>query len=537
MNAMLNDESHHNTHGGSGNTGGIDEAAQSDAVRTTSTTQTTVTQTTTPQTTTTTRTTSDAATTSSPAAQNRRRPTSHSQRRHHKTQRPLHILLGVTGSIAAFKACQLASSLTKHGCEVRVMMTAAAQKFIGPASFDALTHTTTRTDMFPASEYAVSTDEYGDARVGVSHIEDAKWADMVVIAPATANVIAKFAYGLADDYLTSTVLAATCPKLVCPAMNVHMYENPATQRNIRICRELGFRFVDPTSGMLACQDVGKGRMAEPADIETVIGDILAETERATTPSGNATPAATATTPAAAPDTTPFLKGLNVLVTAGPTQEPLDPVRYLTNHSTGKMGYALAEAARDLGATVTLVSGPVSLPEPEGVNIVHVTTARDMFAAVSDSFEHADITVMAAAVGDFRAETASPQKIKKHGRTTLTLELVANPDILAWAGEHKRTDGSQTLCGFAMETEHLVENAARKLAEKHCDMLVANNLRDPGAGFATDTNVVTILTPAADADDPADESHNIADIERIGQMPKTELAKLILARLNGLRNRH
>ncbi|RSX48975.1 bifunctional phosphopantothenoylcysteine decarboxylase/phosphopantothenate--cysteine ligase CoaBC [Bifidobacterium callimiconis] len=520
MNAMLNDESHHNTHGGSGNT---NEVTQSVTTQTTSATQTSATQTSTSQTST--------AQTTAPAT-SRRRPTSHSAQRHHrKTQRPLHILLGVTGSIAAFKACQLASSLTKHGCEVRVMMTAAAQKFVGPASFDALTHTTTRTDMFPASEYAVSTDEYGDARVGVSHIEDAKWADMVVIAPATANMIAKFAYGLADDYLTSTVLAATCPKLVCPAMNVHMYENPATQRNIRICRELGFRFVDPTSGMLACQDVGKGRMAEPADIETVIGNILAETENATTPNGT-----TASARVSTPSTTPFLKGLNVLVTAGPTQEPLDPVRYLTNHSTGKMGYALAEAARDLGATVTLVSGPVSLPEPEGVNIVHVTTARDMFAAVSDNFKHADITVMAAAVGDFRAETASPQKIKKHGHTTLTLELVANPDILAWAGEHKRTDGSQTLCGFAMETEHLVENAARKLAEKHCDMLVANNLRDPGAGFATDTNVVTILTPADDTDDPADESHNIADIERIGQMPKTDLAKLILAKLNDLRTK-
>lgn len=471
---------------------------------------------------------------------NRRHSHSATQHRRRKTQRPIHILLGVTGSIAAFKACQLASSLTKHGCEVRVMMTAAAQRFVGPATFDALTHTTTRTVMFPDSEYAITTDEYGDTRVGVSHIEDAKWADMVVIAPATANVIAKFAYGLADDYLTSTVLAATCPKLVCPAMNVHMYENPATQRNIGICRELGFRFVDPTSGMLACQDVGKGRMAEPDDIETVIGEILAETLTGTGESkntddanANATTATGAATPTAV---TPSLKGLNVLITAGPTQEPLDPVRYLTNHSTGKMGYALAEAARDMGATVTLVSGPVALPEPQGMNIVHVTTARDMFAAVSDHFAHADITVMAAAVGDFRAENASPQKIKKHGRTTLTLELVANPDILAWAGEHKRADGSQTLCGFAMETEHLVENAARKLAEKHCDMLVANNLRDPGAGFATDTNVVTILTPATDTDDQNDESHNIADIERIGQMPKTELAKLILARLNGLRAR-
>ena len=430
--------------------------------------------------------------------------------KHSSGTRPRHILLGVTGSIAAFKACQLASNLTKHGNEVRVMMTDAATRFVGPVTFDSLTHTATRTAMFPASEYATYTDGFGEARVGVSHIEDAKWADAVVIAPATANVIAKFASGIADDYLTSTVLAATCPKLVCPAMNVHMYENPVTQRNIAECRELGFRFVDPTSGLLACQDVGRGRLAEPEDIERAI-DALFDDDAA--------------------DAAPLpLRGLEVLVTAGPTQEPLDPVRYLTNHSTGKMGYALAEAARDMGAHVTLVSGPVSLDAPEGVDVVDVTTARDMFAAVSERFPGADITVMAAAVGDFRAETASPQKIKKHGRTTLTLELVSNPDILAWAGEHKRTDGSQVLCGFAMETEHLVENAARKLAEKHCDMLVANNLRDPGAGFATDTNVVTILTPP----DDVDHDHSIADIERIGRMPKTGLARLILDRLAALR---
>ncbi|MBW3088482.1 bifunctional phosphopantothenoylcysteine decarboxylase/phosphopantothenate--cysteine ligase CoaBC [Bifidobacterium sp. 82T24] len=443
---------------------------------------------------------------------------------HSSGTRPRHILLGVTGSIAAFKACQLASNLTKHGHEVRVMMTASATKFVGPVTFDSLTHTATRTAMFPAAEYATYTDEFGEARVGVSHIEDAKWADVVVIAPATANVIAKFASGIADDYLTSTTLAATCPKLVCPAMNVHMYENPATQRNIAECRELGFRFVDPTSGLLACQDVGKGRLAEPEDIEKAIDALLAENDAATDATTPA-PAATGDGHADQP-----LKGLNVLVTAGPTQEPLDPVRYLTNHSTGKMGYALAAAARDMGAHVTLVSGPVSLEAPEGVDVVDVTTARDMFAAVSERFDATDVTVMAAAVGDFRAETASPQKIKKHGRTTLTLELVSNPDILAWAGEHKRDDGSQVLCGFAMETEHLVENAAKKLAEKHCDMLVANNLRDPGAGFATDTNVVTILTPP----DDVEHDHSIADIERIGQMPKTDLARLILGRLAALR---
>ncbi|PJM75539.1 bifunctional phosphopantothenoylcysteine decarboxylase/phosphopantothenate synthase [Bifidobacterium simiarum] len=446
--------------------------------------------------------------------------------KHSSGTRPRHILLGVTGSIAAFKACQLASNLTKHGREVRVMMTASATKFVGPVTFDSLTHTATRTAMFPAAEYATYTDEFGEARVGVSHIEDAKWADIVVIAPATANVIAKFASGIADDYLTSTTLAATCPKLVCPAMNVHMYENPATQRNIAECRELGFRFVDPTSGLLACQDVGKGRLAEPEDIEQAIDALLDETLGAVEgPDANDNAATTdADTVDNATESLP-LAGLNVLITAGPTQEPLDPIRYLTNHSTGKMGYALAEAARDMGADVTLVSGPVALDAPANVRIDRVTTAQDMFEAVSSHFPQADLTIMAAAVGDFRPASAASEKIKKHGRTTLELELVSNPDILAWAGEHKRTDGSQAICGFAMETQHLIENAAKKLLEKHCDMLVANNLREPGAGFATDTNVVTILTPT---------DEQTADIEQLDRMPKRDLAKVILNRLNALR---
>ncbi|WP_101615987.1 bifunctional phosphopantothenoylcysteine decarboxylase/phosphopantothenate synthase [Bifidobacterium margollesii] len=448
--------------------------------------------------------------------------------------RPRHVLLGVTGSIAAFKACQLASDLTKRGHEVRVMMTAAATRFVGPITFDSLTHTPTRTAMFPETEYVSTTDASGNTRLGISHIADAKWADIVVIAPATANVIAKFASGIADDYLTSTVLAATCPKLVCPAMNVHMYENLATQRNIGECRELGFRFVEPATGLLACEDVGKGRLADLPDIEQAIDAVLAEDPAGdnTEHAGEASPetgntesptvesAAIESTGATAP-----LAGLNVLITAGPTQEPLDPIRYLTNHSTGKMGYALAEAARDMGATVTLVSGPVALDAPAGVRIDRVTTAQEMFEAVSSHFPEADLTVMAAAVGDFRPVNAASEKIKKHGRTTLELELTANPDILAWAGSRKRTDGSQVICGFAMETQHLIENAAKKLLEKHCDMLVANNLREPGAGFATDTNVVTILTPT---------DEQTADIEQLSRMPKRRLAGEILNRLNSLR---
>lgn len=415
-----------------------------------------------------------------------------------------HILLGVTGSIAAFKACHLASDWSKQGHEVRVVMTAAAQEFVTPLTFSSLTHTPTRTSMFTAGLGSSDVADVPTRPLQIGHIADAKWADILVIAPASADIIAKIACGIADDQLTSTVLAYDeGPKILCPAMNVHMYANAVTQRNIATCKELGWTVVEPESGMLACGDAGKGRMEEPAGIEEAVDGLLLANR---------------------PDEDLPLKGLNVLVTAGPTQEPLDPVRFLTNHSTGKMGYALAETARDLGAHVTLVSGPVALEKPYGVDTVAVTTAQDMFDAVRSRFDNADITVMAAAVGDFRPVEQAADKIKKNGRSGIELELTSNPDILAWAGERKRA--GQILCGFAMETRDLETNAAKKLAAKHCDMLVANNLRTPGAGFATDTNVVTVLTPGTDAESPV--------IEHWDRMGKGALAQRLLDRLAAMR---
>ena len=437
-----------------------------------------------------------------------------------------HILLGVTGSIAAFKACHLASDWTKAGHEVRVVMTRAAEQFITPLTFASITHRAARTTMFsehPASEGDVAP---ADGQLDINHIADAAWADALVIAPASADAIARIAAGLADDTLTSTVLAYDRgPKILCPAMNSHMYANAATQRNIGICRELGWTVVEPEIGKLACGDTGRGRMEEP----TVIEEAVAAALRRSADSSDSP-----------------LGGLKVLITAGPTQEALDPVRYLTNHSTGKMGYALARAARDMGADVTLVSGPTSLEAVHGVTMVDAVSADDMFHAVKQRFADADITIMAAAVGDFRPATVHPQKIKKQGRASLSLELVSNPDILAWAGEHKSGAKRQILCGFAMETEHLIDNASRKLNEKHCDMLVANNLRTPGAGFATDTNVVTLLTPtgagnagnAGNADvtegPTGDAAPAAAHVEHLGIMGKSQLAGEILRRLNAMR---
>lgn len=430
-----------------------------------------------------------------------------------------HILLGVTGSIAAFKAAHLASDWTKRGHEVRVVMTHAATRFVAPLTFSSLAHTPVRTDMFPSP--IPSADAAGDVtadagRLSINHIADAAWADALVVAPASADVIARIAAGMGDDTLAATILAFDGgPKVLCPAMNTHMYRNPAVQRNLAVCRELGWTVVEPGSGPLACGETGNGRMEEPSVIERRLEALLDEP----------TPETTDATTSASSDERP-LAGLHVLVTAGPTREPLDPVRYLTNHSTGKMGYAIAEAARDLGARVTLVSGPVALGAPQGVKLVPVVTARDMFDAVTGAFPTADITVMAAAVGDFRVAEVAPDKIKKHGRESITLELVANPDILAWAGSHRRADGSQTLCGFAMETRDLVANAAHKLADKHCDMLVANDLNEPGAGFATDTNVVTVMTPGETPDEP--------NIERWAKMGKRELAGRLLLKLAELR---
>ena len=441
-----------------------------------------------------------------------------------------HILLGVTGSIAAFKACHLASDWTKAGHEVRVVMTHAAERFVTPLTFASITHHTVRTAMFPQQQIVEGDVTASGEELSINHIADAAWADALVIAPASADVIARIAGGLADDTLTSTVLAYDRgPKVLCPAMNSHMYANAATQRNLAICRDLGWIIVEPEVGKLACGDTGRGRMEEPVGIEEAVADALLQSAD----------------PADLP-----LNGLKVLITAGPTQEALDPVRYLTNHSTGKMGYALARTAHDMGADVTLVSGPTALKPVHGVTMVDVISADDMFHAVEQRFGDADITIMAAAVGDFRSATVHPQKIKKHGRTSLELELVSNPDILAWAGEHKNAAKPQVLCGFAMETEHLIDNASKKLAEKHCDMLVANNLRTPGAGFATDTNVVTLLTPAANgkatggntaASDAATAASGepikpvpAAQVEHLDIMDKSDLAAVILKRLNAMR---
>lgn len=463
-----------------------------------------------------------------------------------------HILLGVTGSIAAFKACHLASDWTKAGHKVRVIETVAAEQFVTSLTFASLTHTQTRTAMFPnVTAAAIQGDVTSNPTVpaSINHIADAAWADALVIAPASADIIARIAAGLADDTLTSTILAYSgSVKVLCPAMNVHMFENPATQRNLRMCKELGWTIVEPGSGNLACGDTGKGRMEEPAVIEQAVDELLGETTQVpgqNSPASNANNTSNTNTADNTGDTVDNanstgnhsrpLHGLHVLVTAGPTQEPLDPVRFLTNHSTGKMGYGFAHEAAALGATVTLISGPVSLPEPAEPNIttIHVTTARQMFEAVQQSYETADIIVMTAAVGDFRVSEVAGEKIKKAGRSSIQIELVANPDILAWVGAHKRTDGSQVLCGFAMETQNLIENAAKKLADKHCDMLVANNLRDAGAGFGTDTNVVTVLTPAC-GDTSTDQAPQQPNVEKWRKMGKTDLARQLLLRLASLR---
>ena len=397
------------------------------------------------------------------------------------------VLLGVSGGIAAYKMANVASALRKLGADVEVIMTKNATQFITPVTFETLTGHKCMVDTFDR-----------DFKFEVTHISLAKKADVILVAPATANVIAKMAHGIADDMLTTTVLAAKCPKLVSPAMNTGMLENPITQDNIATLERYGFTVIPSESGVLACKDVGSGRLPkEDVLIEYILHAIARPKD---------------------------LAGLRIAVTAGPTQEPLDPVRYLTNHSTGKMGYALAEQARDLGAQVTLVSGPVALDALYGVDVVNVTTAQDMFDAVTNRFTDTDITVMAAAVGDFRPVEQARDKIKKNGRSGIELELTSNPDILAWAGEHKRPD--QTLCGFAMETRDLETNAAKKLASKHCDMLAANNLRTPGAGFATDTNVVTVLTPGETADRPS--------IERWSKMGKDALAKRILVKLAAMR---
>lgn len=363
------------------------------------------------------------------------------------------ILLGVTGGIAAYKAAALASALVKLHANVEVVMTENATKFVTPLTFEQLTGRRTMVDTFDRN-----------FSHQVEHISLAQRTDLVIIAPATANVCAKLAHGLADDMLTTTVLACKCPKLIAPAMNTNMYENPVTQDNLAILRRYGWDVVEPASGRLACGAVGKGKMPEPEDlVQHILRHIALPHD---------------------------LTGKKVLITAGPTQESLDPVRYLTNHSTGKMGYAIARMAALRGAEVTLVSGPTNLAPLPFVNMVHVVSAADMFTAVAAHAEQADMIFMAAAIADYTPANFSDNKIKKKDGD-LSIPLNRTQDILKWLGEHRRE--SQVICGFSMETEKLIENSRAKLIKKNADMICANNLKVEGAGFGVDTNVITVIT--------------------------------------------
>lgn len=363
------------------------------------------------------------------------------------------VLLGVTGSIAAYKIANLASMLVKMHCDVHVIMTKNATNFIHPITFETLTNNRCIVDTFDRN-----------FQYNVEHVSLAKKADVVMIAPASANVIAKLAHGLADDMLTTTVLACTCKKIVSPTMNTQMYNNPITQDNIQTLRNYNFEVIDPASGFLACRDIGAGKMPEPEVLlDYILEEIAFEKDMA---------------------------GLNVLVTAGPTQESLDPVRYITNHSTGKMGYAIATNAMLRGANVTLVSGPTNIKKPPFVNVIDIKSAQDMFNAVTAAAPEQDIIIKSAAVADYRPMNVSDEKVKKKDGD-MSIPLERTQDILKFLGKHKPQ--GQFLCGFSMETQNMLENSRVKLEKKNLDMIIANNLKVAGAGFGTDTNIVTMIT--------------------------------------------
>ena len=363
------------------------------------------------------------------------------------------VLLGVTGGIAAYKAAALASALVKQHAAVEVVMTQHATEFITPLTFEQLTGRKVMVDTFDRNFVHQ-----------VEHISLAQRTDLVLIAPATANICAKLAHGLADDMLTTTVLACRCPKLIAPAMNTNMYENPVTQDNLDTLRRYGWEVITPASGRLACGAVGPGKLPEPEDLLQYVLRQLALPHD--------------------------LSGKRILISAGPTQEALDPVRYLTNHSTGKMGYALARMAMLRGAEVTLVSGPVSIAPPPFIRLIPIVSARDMFEAITANAADADYIFMAAAVADYTPARYVDDKIKKHDGD-LSIPLQRTKDILAYLGEH-RSD-NQIICGFSMETRDMLENSRAKLQKKNVDMICANNLKVPGAGFGVDTNVITMIT--------------------------------------------
>lgn len=388
------------------------------------------------------------------------------------------ILLGVTGGIAAYKSAELVRQLVKAGASVQVVMTAAAQQFITPLTLQALSGQPVCTNLF---------DLEFESQIG--HIQVARAADLVIVAPATANFIAKAAAGIADDYLTTVLVATTAPVLICPAMNSKMYENPGTQRNLETLRQLGYHLLEPAAGELACKEEGIGRLAELTDIVEKAGHIL---------------------------TAPTLKEKRVLVSAGPTWERFDPVRFISNPSSGKMGYAMAAAAARRGAEVHLVSGPVALKPTLGIHLHCVTSALEMQATIMGLAPRMEVIVMAAAVGDYRPLQVASQKLKKDAQE-LHITLVDNPDILAQLGRARQELGLQVLVGFAAETENLIANASEKLRKKNLDLIVANNLMQSGSGFGSDTNAVKII----------DRSEVVSELPRL---PKEQIADQIWDRI-------
>ncbi len=364
------------------------------------------------------------------------------------------VVLGVTGSIAAYKIANLASALVKLHADVHVLMTENATNFINPITFETLTHNKCIVDTFDRN-----------FQYNVEHVSLADKADVMLVAPASANIIAKMAHGIADDMLSTTYLAMRCPVIVAPAMNVNMYNNPIVQNNIETLKQYGKIVIEPAEGYLACGYTGKGKMPEPEDLlEYIVKEIAYEKD---------------------------LKGKRILVTAGPTREKIDPVRFISNHSTGKMGYAIARQAMLRGAEVTLVSGPVSIKRPNFVNIIDVGSAEDMFQAVKANYEHQDIIIKTAAVADYTPANYVDEKIKKKDNDSdLCIELQRTTDILNWLGQNKKE--GQILCGFSMETQNMLENSKKKLEKKHADMIAANSLKDVGSGFGTDTNHLILI---------------------------------------------
>ncbi|MGZ9816522.1 bifunctional phosphopantothenoylcysteine decarboxylase/phosphopantothenate--cysteine ligase CoaBC [Peribacillus simplex] len=391
------------------------------------------------------------------------------------------VLLCVTGGIAVYKAAALTSKLTQEGAHVKVIMSESARKFVTPLTFQALSRNDVYTDTFDEKDSSV-----------IAHIDLADWADIILLAPATANVIGKVANGIADDMITTTLLATEAPVWVAPAMNVHMYAHPAVQNNMETLRSFGYQFIEPGEGYLACGYVGKGRLEEPETIVEHLNRYFGERKTEQQP----------------------LKGKKYLITAGPTREAIDPVRYVTNHSSGKMGYALAEQAIEMGAEVTLITGPVNLTPPSKARVIPVESAADMYDAVFDQFDSSDVVIMTAAVADYKPKIYHAQKMKKQPGENV-IEFERTKDILKELGENKT---HQILVGFAAETNNVEEYARGKLVKKNADMIVANNVTVAGAGFGTDTNIVTIY----DKDGSTTE---------LPKMSKADIAKSILAEVS------